>query len=247
MNTALLQLLATNKGRGQFRVENSAADEATIYLYDIIVSDPFWGGVAAIDFVKELAAIKAGTIHLRINSPGGDVFAAQAMAQAIREHPANIIAHVDGYAASAATYPALAADETVIAEGGFFMIHKAMTMAYGNSDEMLATADLLNKVDASLLALYASATGKDEQQIRDWMAAETWFSAADAVAQGFADRVAQAPAKKTANLATWNLSAYAHAPALPEPDANDKAAPAASVVDTEHLRRRLRVAEKQAA
>src|SRR4051812_6566576 len=75
-------------------------DEATLYVYDAIGG---WFGLPAADFVKELNGITAGTIHLRINSPGGDVFEARAMATAIRQHKSNVIAHVDGVAASAAT------------------------------------------------------------------------------------------------------------------------------------------------
>lgn len=237
----LLKLLADNRGRGLFRAETNG-DEATLYVYDAIVSDDFWGGVSAQAFVKELVAIKAGTIHLRINSPGGDVFAARAMEQAIREHGSRIVAHIDGYAASAASYLALAADEVLIAEGGFYMIHKAWTIAFGNSEDLMDTAALLEKVDASLVATYAKETGQDSAQIADWMSAETWFNAEEAVNYGFADRIAADAVK---DAARWNLAAYAKAPAQPSAPAPEQAP--APVVDTEHLRRRLRLVERQAA
>lgn len=241
----LLKLLADNRGRGLFRAETNG-DEATLYVYDTIVSDDYFGGVSAQAFVKELVAIKAATIHLRINSPGGDVFAARAMEQAIREHGSKIVAHIDGYAASAASYLALAADEVIIAEGGFYMIHKAWTIAWGNSEELMDTAALLEKVDASLVATYAKETGQEPEQIAAWMSAETWFNADEAVANGFADRIATDAPKDTAR---WNLAAYAKAPAAPAPVAAPEppkptAAPAA---DTEHLRRKLKVVERQAA
>lgn len=237
----LLKLLADNRGRGLFRAETDG-DEATLYVYDAIVSDDFWGGVSAQAFVKELAALKAGTIHLRINSPGGDVFAARAMEQAIREHGSRIVAHIDGYAASAASYLALAADEVLIAEGGFYMIHKAWTIAFGNSEDLMDTAALLEKVDASLVATYAKETGQDPAQIADWMSAETWFNAEEAVKHGFADRIAADAVK---DAARWNLAAYAKAP--PVPPAAQPGPPPAPVADTEHLRRRLRLVERQAA
>lgn len=243
----LQKLLADNRGRGLFRAEASG-DEATLYLYDAIVSDAFWGGVAAADFVRELVGIQVPTIHLRINSPGGEVFAAQAMAQAIREHPANIIAHVDGYAASAASWVALAADEVVISEGGFFMIHKAMTIAVGNANDMLETAALLEKVDATLVETYARETGQDPQQVADWMAAETWFNASEAVQYGFADKCATPDPKKAKNRTQWNLSAWANAPKVEALETEDDGVPPQLTLnDTEHLRRRLRLVEKQAA
>lgn len=228
----LLQLLADNRGLGFFKAEQSA-EEATLYIYDAIVSEDFWGGVSAQSFVKELAGITAPVIHLRINSPGGDVFAARAMEQAIREHSSKIIAHIDGYAASAASYLALSADEVLIAEGGFFMIHKAWTVAFGNSEDLMDTAALLEKVDASLVATYVRETGQDAEQIAAWMADETWFNAEEAVQYGFADSIAESAPKAKA---AWNLAAYAHAPKTEEPEP----AAAEPVFDhTDHLRRRL--------
>jgi ATP-dependent Clp protease, protease subunit len=228
----LLRLLIDNKGRGQFRAEKKE-DEATLYLYDVIVSDDYWGGVSAEKFVKELRSITVPTIHLRINSPGGDVFAARAMEQAIREHSSKIIAHVDGYAASAASVLAIAADEVEMAEGGFYMIHKAWTFAYGNSDDLMEAAGLLEKVDGTLVATYAKRTGKDETTIADWMKAETWFTAQEALDNGFIDRVAEGKVK-----GQWNLAAYGKAPKTEEPKEEPKEEPN---VDLAALRRRLEI------
>ena len=157
-------------------------------------------------------ALDAPTIHLRINSPGGEVFAARAIEAAIRNHPARIVAHVDGYAASAASFVAVACDEVEIAPGGFFMIHKAWTFTAGNADDLLHTAEMLEKLDASLVDTYAKKTGCAPEAIAGWMKAETWFSAGESVEHGFADRVAEAAPKAQAD---WNLSVYANAPVVP--------------------------------
>jgi len=223
----LLKLLADNRGKGYFKAEQSG-DEATLYVYDSIVSDDYYGGVSAITFAKQLAAITAPVIHLRITSPGGDVFAARAMEQAIREHKSQVIAHIDGYAASAASYLALAADEIIMAPGAFYMIHKAWTFAMGNADDLLSTAALLEKIDAALVDTYAKATKQTPEQIAEWMAAETWFNAEEAVANGFADRVAT---DEPGTQAHWNLAAYAKAPGVqtPVPAAAVPPAPAAEL------------------
>ncbi|KPC53019.1 head maturation protease, ClpP-related [Amantichitinum ursilacus] len=211
----LMRLMALNKSSARrFEVVASAADEATIYLYDVIVANQteadWYGGVAADSFVKSLQGITASTIHLRINSPGGDVFGARAMEQALRDHPARVVSHIDGVAASAASFLSLAADEIEITPGGFFMIHKAWTMAYGNSDDLTRTAAVLEQVDESLVGSYVAATGQSADDIRAWMADETWIGAEEAVNLGFATRVAgQAPA----NTGQWDLSAYNKTPA----------------------------------
>lgn len=187
------------------RIVNAEGDEATVYLYDAIGG---WYGVGAADFVKEMAAITAPVIRLRINSPGGDVFEARAMATAIRNHSSKVIAQIDGLAASAATYIALAADEVEIADGGFFMIHRAWTLAYGNAGELRDTAELLDKIDGTIRADYQRKTNQTVDQIDAWMEAETWFTAQEALDYGFVDRIGA-----SANVENhWNLSAYAKAP-----------------------------------
>jgi ATP-dependent Clp protease protease subunit len=205
----LQQLLQLNKGKGSFHVENKGAEDATIYLYDAIVSDSFFGGVSAIDFVKELNALKQPVIHLRINSPGGDVFAARAMSQAIKEHPSKIIAHVDGVAASAATFPVIAADESVISDGGMFMIHNAWTIGMGNANDFLELAALLEKTDQSILNDYVAKTKKPIDEIKSMMDAETYLYGQEAVDAGFVNAIAETPVK---NKIKWDLSAYMHAP-----------------------------------
>lgn len=219
----LLQLLAENRQAPGRRFEvvakkNDAADEAEIYLYDAIVDDEieaeWWGGVAPQAFIRELKGISAATIHLRINSPGGSVFAARAIEQALREHKAKVVVHIDGLAASAATFIAMAGDEIAMSKGALFMIHKAWGVTWGNADDLRAQAELLDKIDGTLVQTYADRTGQKSAQIADWMAAETWFTANEAVEHKFADRVAEDAPKAQA---AWNLNAFAKAPQAEPP------------------------------
>lgn len=252
MRNRLIQLLNDNRRPFQpvaahIRVQ---AEEATVYLYDPIVGDrataEWWGGVCPQDLVPALAGLDVGTIHLRINSPGGDVFAAQAISQALREHPAAVVGHIDGIAASAATEVACACDSTVIASGGMYMIHQAWTFALGNADDLEQTVALLRKVDGQLADTYVAATAKEREQIVAWMAAETWFTAAEAVENGFVGAIAEPSVKKGASAkaaGTWNLRAYAHAPAHLQASAQLPQLPEHATDDHRHrIHQRLRVA-----
>lgn len=217
----LLKLLAANRGKGFFRAEAAPDGSAdTLYLYDMIVDSDveaeWWGGVSPEAFIKTLNAMTAPTIHLRVKSPGGSVFAARAMEQALREHKSQIIAHVDGLAASAASFLITGADEIVAAPGSFIMIHKAWTLDFGNADDLRKTAGLLDQIDESLVKTYAAHTGQESQQILDWMAAETWFEADKAAELGFVSRVAEAETKSAKALA-WDLSAFKNAPVAQKP------------------------------
>jgi ATP-dependent Clp protease protease subunit len=238
----LRKLYADNRRQAERRFEVRAAADgsaAEVFLYDAIVADPleaeFFGGVAPEPFVKALRALNVGTINLRINSPGGSVFAGRAIEQALRDHPAKVVAHVDGVAASAAAFIAMGADEVVMGKGALMMIHKAWSLAYGNADDLISAAALLEKIDSTQVQTFADRTGQSPEQLNEWLAAETWFTADEAVAAGFADRVAEAAPKAQAR---WDLSAYAHAPQLPA----EPAPPEPDRVDASALLRRLAVA-----
>ena len=137
-----------------------------------------------------------GPVTLRINSDGGDVFEASTMLQAIRErqkgdHPVNC--SIDGIAASAASLVAAACTEIEIAEVGFVMIHEASGGFYGRASDMETGAKILRDMNDSVADVYAKRTGMERDEILALMDAETYLNAEDAVAQGFADRVAEAP------------------------------------------------------
>jgi ATP-dependent Clp protease protease subunit len=176
-------------------------------------------GISAQSFVDAINSIKTPLINLRVNSGGGDVFTARAMVAAIAAHPSRVVAYVDGIAASAASYLAMACDEVVMQEGSMLMIHSAWSIAMGNASDMRATADLLDKIDMSIVNDYARKTGLPVDELQAMMIAETWMDATEAVAKGFADSIVTNDKGKAKNA--WNLSAYKNAPAVqpePEPD-----------------------------
>lgn len=229
----LRRLLASNARRGSFRAEGD-----TLYIYDVIVAsddDADWiGGVSAETIVKQIRSM-SGPITLRINSPGGDVFAARAVQAAMEAHDGEIVAHVDGYAASAASLIAVAADRCVMAQGAFMMIHKAWTIGVGNADDMLASAELLEKIDGTLADTYAAKAGGEAAAFAEMMRAETWFTAQEAVDAKLADEIT---AKAPKSQAAWDLTAYGTAPAAeaviePEPE------PEPEVIDESAQRARL--------
>ena len=212
------------KPRSPFRRDARAlklvakGEAAELHLYDEI---GFWG-VMAKDFVQELKGIVAETIHLRINSPGGDVFDGLAMFNALREHPARIVTHVDGLAASMASVIALAGDEVHMAENAFLMIHHPWAITIGNAGDHRKQAETLDKIGDSLVKTYVSQAqsrdGADADQVRTWMDEETWFTAEEAKEAGFADVVEESQEVE----ARFDLSCYRNAPEPLAPQAPTK-------------------------
>lgn len=242
----LLQLLRDNgmprdEAQPSIRVE-TADDAPHIYVYDIIDA---WWGASATGLLTAFAAAGKGDLHLHINSPGGDVFEARAMAAIVVAHPGNVAVHIDGLAASAATYLALSGNTVSMTQGGMLMVHESWTLAYGNKRELRKTADLLDQVDDSIIADYTRRTGKSAEEVRAWVEAETWFIADKALELGFIDSVdPNTKRDASAQASRWNLSAYANAPKFtktepPPAPGPDLAAAAAQQLQANRNRLRL--------
>lgn len=196
---------------------------AVIRLYDPIDSYGGWWGVSAKEFVEALDALDEGVteIQLHINSPGGEVFEAIAIMNALRQHPARVVATVDGLAASAASVLAAAADELVMAPNTELMIHDAWGICVGNAADMRDIAGRLDQLSDNLASVYARKAGGAVEEWREAMRAEQWFTADEAVSAGLADRVEgdeavddDAAAKNRFDL---SLFAYAGRGAAPAP------------------------------
>lgn len=223
-----------------FRIENSTedADATDIFVYDSIGG---WFGMYADEFIEALGQVTTSNINIRLNSPGGSVFEGIAIANAIRNHPANVTVYVDALAASIASVIALAGDRVVMMPHSQFMIHNASGAAYGDASEMTKMADLLDKQSLNIAQAYAQHTGRPLAEFQDYMAAETWFTAEEAVAIGLADEVmpmrkqpkedaATVPAASAMMNRAWDLSMYrysgreqAPAPKLPVNEAQPAA------------------------
>lgn len=191
------------------KVQLHDTNEATVYVYDVI--DDWWG-IDAESFVREVNDLNVQTLNVRINSPGGDVFTARAMQTALQQHTADVVVHIDGLAASAATFLAMAANEVRISSGAFFMIHKGWSFFMGNADDLRTQATLLDAIDAGIAADYVNRSGLNEEQVLAMMSEETWMSAQQAVDHGFADQIAHVITDDTIEDRTFDLSAYEHPP-----------------------------------
>jgi len=164
---------------------------ATLRLYDPIDDWGGYWGVSAKEFAESLAKLPTDTteIHLHLNSPGGLVSEAVAILNQLRQHPARVVAIIDGLAASAASFLAAGADETVMGRNTELMIHDAWGFAFGNAADLEKYSDYLNRVSNNIASIYSAKAGGSTADWRDLMRAESWFSAQEAVDAGLADRV----------------------------------------------------------
>ena len=161
---------------------------AEVLIYDEIGAY----GVSAKGFLAELGALPDdAAIDLRLNSPGGSVFDAVAIHNALSRHSGPVTVWIDGIAASAASYVAMAGDAIVMPENAFLMIHDPSGMVIGTAADMREMAGTLDKIAGSMVRGYAGRSGKTEDEIAVLMAAETWFDAAEALEAGLATQLAE--------------------------------------------------------
>lgn len=169
------------------KITARSQDRGEILLYGPIGQDWFGEGNSAKQFAEDLRKLNnAKNIDVRINSEGGDVFTGKAMYTLLTTLKANVTVHIDGLAASAASFIAMAGNEIKISESAFVMIHDAYGVSVGRSEDHIAFAKLLDATNDGIVDVYAARTGQDKEKIKKWMKDETWFTAKDAIANGFA-------------------------------------------------------------
>jgi ATP-dependent protease ClpP protease subunit len=191
-----LELFALSALPQELSVKAAAADTgAEILLYDAIG----WGGISAKDFVLALAQAGDGPITLRINSPGGDVFDGMAIYNSLRNRKAPVHVVVDGIAASAASFIAMAGTTLSMAEQSMMMIHNCQALAIGDRNTMLDMAAVMEKIDGQLASIYATKSGKSASDIAAMMDAEAWFTSNEAKAAGLCDIVTNPPKQTATN------------------------------------------------
>jgi ATP-dependent Clp protease protease subunit len=179
---------------------------AEILIYDEIGAY----GVSAKSFLADLGELDSNApLELRLNSPGGSVFDAVAIYNALKRHGGTVTVTIDGIAASAASYIAMAGDTVVMPENAFLMIHDPSGMVMGTASDMRSMAEALDKIAGSLVRGYAAKSGRPEEGIAALMAAETWLDAADALELGLADKVIE-PVRIAAS---FDITRFRNAPA----------------------------------
>lgn len=150
-------------------------------------------------------------MEIRINSAGGSVFDGMAIYNTLRNRAGDVRIHVDGLAASIASVIAMAGNEIVMEPGSMMMVHNPWNITIGDADDHRQSAELLDKVRDSLMSAYERRTGLSRAELVTLMEQETWMSAEEAVAFGFADRVGE----ESVQAAAWqahDLSAFSNVP-----------------------------------
>lgn len=189
----------------------------TLTFYDEIRTGDAEGVLA------QLSADPTAAVEVRINSPGGSVTEGLAIFNALKPRASTV--YIDGVAASIASLIAMAGAHIIVAENALLMVHFPWTGTEGNADALRKTADLLDKYGDAMLGAYAR-TGLNRARLSKLLEAETWMTAPEAVALGFADEIAE-PLRYAAHSPEC-FAGYKHPPKELTMKTNTTAAAAAS-------------------
>jgi len=160
-------------------------------LYGEISNETWWGDeVTPKEFKADLDDLgDIGTLNIYINSPGGDVFAGQAIHSMLKRHQAHKNVYVDGLAASIASVIAMSGDTIFMPRNSMMMIHNPWTWGIGNAAEFRKLAEDLDKIRESLIAAYEGRSALTRDEIIELMNEETWLTADECQEYGFCDVV----------------------------------------------------------
>ena len=185
---------------------SSLADEdnAELFVFDIL-GWPF-NDINAM--IREVSAVKAKNLLVRLNSPGGDIIDTFALYQSLKNHRSKVTVRIESLAASAASVLAMAGDKIEAYPSSLMMIHNAWCVVAGNRFDLQDTADILEKIDTNMQDIYTARTKIGKREMADMLKNETWMNAKEMKEKGFIDTIIDGKAVK----AQFDLSMFAHVP-----------------------------------
>ena len=172
-----------------------------IYIDGIIGGGWFDEGTDAHEFRRVAEELRAPTLEVHINSPGGSVDEGIAIYSYLVNDPRKIVTVVDGMAASIASVILMAGDVIRINAAASVMVHKPWAVTVGNDAETRAASIELGNATTNLAKVYQARTGQTFSAVERLMKGEegadgTVMNAEEAVRLGFADEII--PAKEGA-------------------------------------------------
>lgn len=169
-------------------VHNEETKTSEITIYGVIGTSWWNDSFSATDIDEALKAAGDNDIIINLNSPGGDAFDGISIFNRLKRHAGKVTIHIDGWACSAASIIAMAADELIMELGSMFMYHEASNIVWGTKTDMRKEAGILEELEEGIIDIYMTKTNLSREEVRANLDAETWLSAKKAVEQGFANK-----------------------------------------------------------
>lgn len=166
------------------------AEAVSVQIYDEISSDDWWGDVVSSKMINDkIAEANGKPLNIYINSYGGEVFEGFAIYNSLKNYSGYKTVYVDGIAASIASVIAMAGNKIYMNKASMLMIHNASGIAYGNAEEMKKVVNALEQINEVIRGVYKDRTSLSDEELKNLMDSETYFTPQEAVDYGFADEI----------------------------------------------------------
>lgn len=196
-----------------YSIKMMGTNDAELNLYGEIVSDrpiDWYTGqptedayIVSSELLEDLEDLKTkDNITVHLNSVGGDLYAGLAIYNRLKALPANITTINDGLAASAASIIFQAGDTRKVHAGSNIMVHQAAGFLFGyyQLNDLNQVSKQLRAANKTAINVYAEASGRDADEIKRMVDAETWLTGDEAVEAGLADELISADEDITMSL-----------------------------------------------
>lgn len=142
-------------------------------------------------FREQLEAIpESGTIELHVNSNGGSVKEGVAIYNQLKQHKAEKVCYVDGFAYSIASVICMACDKIIMGTGTSMLIHNMSMSVYGDAKMLRKCADDLDVLMESNRKIYMErAKNLTEEELQEMMDKETFLTPEQCLEYGFCDEI----------------------------------------------------------
>ena len=165
-------------------VNGTIVDSDDAWIYDLF-------GIENMSPTKMKDALKeadGNDVDIFINSGGGSVFAGSEIYSMIQRYKGNVIIHVTGLAASAASVIACAG-KCLMAPTAQMMVHNVSSYGSGDYKNFDKMSEILKKANEAIAAAYVQKSGMSMQDALELMDVETWLTAKDALEYGLIDGI----------------------------------------------------------
>lgn len=168
-------------------------NEAELTIFGDITSWPWMeSDVSSYNLSRQLKGLDVDTIHVHINSYGGEVAEGLAIYNSLKQHKAKVRTYCDGFACSIASVIFMAGDERVMSNASMLMVHNPWTYTEGNAQELRKTAADLDKMSQASVSAYMERVSITEEEVKQLLDEESWILPSEALDYGFATSVAGA-------------------------------------------------------
>lgn len=151
------------------------------------------GQVSAQWVKSQLPSNGLDPITVSIHSEGGSVIEGFAIYDALKAYAGPKKCLIASSAFSISSFIPMAFDDVEITPNGYMMLHKPYMGCEGDDVEFAKRSTLLSEMTANMVNAYAAKSGKSLSDVKTILANETYMNATTALANGFVNRITQAP------------------------------------------------------